>query len=360
MPIDVLRPCDLSAADVAAWTGLQDVRPSWDSPYLAPGWARAVERAWSTRANQIQVAVLRDGAQAVGFLPFRRRGRTAMACGAPMCDYQDLLMPLGHQVDPQDLLAAMGVDRMDFSHLLADSPVFAPYLQGASPSHIIDVQHGYAAYEAERKAAGSGLLKDIDKKRRKAGRDLGEVTFTAYERGRGAFDTLVKWKREQYRATGQTDIFNTPWTLSLIRQLFESRDPDHGGILFTLHFGDRLAAVHFHLRGRHSLHGWLIAHDAGFERYSPGMILFQSILRWMDGTPFDHLDLGTGDYRFKQQLANSCHTVGHGFIGAFNAATLVRSAEYGVRQAMERLPLGAVSALPGKAMRRLDLLRGLR
>jgi hypothetical protein len=31
-----------------------------------------------------------------------------------------------------------------------------------------------------------------------------------------------------------------------------------------------------------------------------------------------------------------------------------------VRCAAEALPLGAVSALPGKAMRRIDLIRGLR
>ena len=37
----------------------------------APGWARAVERAWADKSNQIQVAVVRDGAQAVGPLRFK-------------------------------------------------------------------------------------------------------------------------------------------------------------------------------------------------------------------------------------------------------------------------------------------------
>jgi hypothetical protein len=40
-------------------------------------------------------------------------------------------------------------------------------------------------------------------------------------------------------------------------------------------------------------------------------------------------------------------------------ATLVRAAEYGVRRAAEALPLGRASQWPGKAMRRLDLLRAL-
>ena len=37
-----------------------------------------------------------------------------------------------------------------------------------------------------------------------------------------------------------------------------------------------------------------------------------------------------------------------------------REAQYGVRNAAENLPLGPISALPGKAMRRLDQWRGLR
>jgi hypothetical protein len=38
----------------------------------------------------------------------------------------------------------------------------------------------------------------------------------------------------------------------------------------------------------------------------------------------------------------------------------MREAQYGVRAAAERLPWPQVSVLPAKAMRRLDLWRGLR
>jgi CelD/BcsL family acetyltransferase involved in cellulose biosynthesis len=203
------------------------------------------------------------------------------------------------------------------------------------------------------------VLKDIDKRRRKLEREEGPISFTAHSRSLAAFDQLIEWKRRQYRATGQTDIFDTFWTLRLLRDLLDGRDPEFGGVLFTLHVGDRLAAAHFDLRGRQTLHAWIIAHDEAFERYSPGLILFGDILRWMDQSPFKVLDLGAGDYRFKQQLSNARRQVGHGFIGRPSPASLVRTAEYGVRAAAERLPLGPVSALPGKAMRRLDLWRGL-
>jgi CelD/BcsL family acetyltransferase involved in cellulose biosynthesis len=80
----------------------------------------------------------------------------------------------------------------------------------------------------------------------------------------------------------------------------------------------------------------------------------------MSNSPYWRLDLGAGDYRFKRELANVITPVSHGFIGAASPAALVRQAAYALRQAAESLPLGPVSELPGKAMRRLDLIRGLR
>jgi hypothetical protein len=38
----------------------------------------------------------------------------------------------------------------------------------------------------------------------------------------------------------------------------------------------------------------------------------------------------------------------------------MREAAYRLRHTAERLPLGAVSMLPGKAMQHADLMRGLR
>ena len=76
-------------------------------------------------------------------------------------------------------------------------------------------------------------------------------------------------------------------------------------------------------------------------------------------TAFERLDLGPGDYQFKRSLANTGQWVTHGFVGLPSPSSLVREAAYGVRAAAEALPLGRVSALPGKAMRRLDVLRGL-
>jgi CelD/BcsL family acetyltransferase involved in cellulose biosynthesis len=277
-----------------------------------------------------------------------------------MCDYQALVAEPGIAVSAEDIVRALGVQRFDYSHWIQGVVPFSAISKGRDCSHVIDVSNGYAAYQAERKAAGVGLLKDCDRKTRKAEREIGPVVFNPYSRSEADFERLIELKRSQYKASNQTDIFETDWTKRLLSGLRSSRDPNFGGMLSTLHMGDRLAAVQLNLRGRHTIHSWIIAHDPEFERYSPGLLLFQSILRWMDETPHRRLDLGPGDYRFKLELANARQWVTYGAAGVPSPALWAREAVYGLRQAAEALPLGPVSALPGKAMRRIDRMRALR
>lgn len=362
MKIDVVRPWELTAFAVERWAALQAADPALESPFLSPHWARAVARAQgpSTGDRGLRVAVLGGMEDPKGFLAVRVGAFTAMPAGAPMNDYQGLVAEPGLTVDPRELVSALGVGRLDFSHMLEDQALFAPHMKGVELSRIIDVGGGYAAYEADKRAAGVSALKDIDKKRRKVEREVGPVRFTAFSRNKGDFDQLIAWKQQAWKATGQTDLFDAGWPLRLVRGLFASRDPDFGGVLFTLHIGDKLAAAQLDIRGGATVHSWIIGHDAAFDRYSPGMMLFQDILRWMDDVPYSRLDLGAGDYRFKRELANREVGVAHGFVGGLSAAAMMREAAYGLRRVAESLPLGPVSELPGKAMRRIDVLRGLR
>ena len=360
MRIEVVRPSGMTIADQAAWSSLQHADPALDSPFLSPHWAEAVERAQRRDRGEVMVAVVRDAGQARGFFPVRLTGPTAMAAGAPMNDYQALVADPGVRLDARRLVEALGVQRLDFSFMLSDQATFAPHMRGQARSYVLNLEAGYEAYAGQRRLDGSGLVKDLDRRRRKAERETGGVVFTAHSRSTTDFERLIGWKSAQMHATGQTDIFRTAWTVRLMRDLFARRDPDFGGVLFTLHMGGELAAAQFNLRGRRTIHAWIIAYNAEFEHYSPGLLLFQDIARWMDHMPFDQLDLGAGDYRFKHQLANAHRTVAHGFVGLPSPQSLLRQAQYGVREAAERLPLGRISALPGKAMRRLDQWRGLR
>ncbi len=360
LEVDVLRPQFVPAEMLARWRELQRLEGAWDSPFLSPYWPRAVERAQDGVDRGLRILILMEQGRPQGFMAVRAGPYTAMPAGAPMSDYEAVVADPELEVDPERLLKALGVQRFDFTHMLGSQSAFAPFAKGRQVSWVVDVAGGYEAYAAERRAAGSTALKDLDKKRRKAEREAGPLRFTAESPERGELERLVELKREQYRGTGQTDVFAAGWPHRLVRNLMSVREPGFGGALFTLHMGDELAAAQFHLMGEHTVHTWIVAHEPKFERYSPGLLLFQDILRWMDATPYDRMDFGYGDYRFKRELSNANLELMHGFVGRPSAATLVRGAAYGVRRAAESLPLGPVSALPGKAMRRLDLIRGLR
>lgn len=360
MEIDIVRPQSLSPVLAATWRTMQGRRADWDSPFLSPDWPAAVERAERGCDRGVRIAVMHEAGEPQGFIAVRVGAFAAMAAGAPLCDYQGLVAAPAVRLDPRALVRALGVGRFDFTHMLQSEPAFLPYAQGSAASWIVDLPDGYDAYAASRREAGVTALKDLDKKRRKAEREAGPLVFTAASQARADFDRLFAWKREQYRATGQVDVFAADWPRVLMSDLFEAPAGAFGGRLFTLHMGEALAAAQFHLMGVGVIHAWMIAHDARFERYSPGLLLFQDILKWMDAGPRRRLDLGQGDYRFKRELANTSQALTHGFVGTPSPAAFLRGAAYGVRRAAEALPLGAVSALPGKAMRRLDLMRGLR
>jgi CelD/BcsL family acetyltransferase involved in cellulose biosynthesis len=360
MRIDVVRPSDLTGEERARWRTLQARAGSdYSSPFLSPDWAIAVDQALGRFRDACQVAVMREDDRAVGFFAARVGRAVALPAGAPLCDYQGVVAEAGLKVDPRRIVEAFGVQRIDFTHMVEHDRAFGALGQGRDDFYAVDVSAGWDAYEQGRREAGTDILKDIARKRRKLEREVGPLTFAAFSRSRVDFERTLEWKRAQFARTNQTDPTATPWVRVLLEQLFESRDPEFGGALFTLHAGDRLAAAQFNLRGGGSINAWFISHDEALERYSPGLVMWGDLLRWMAESPYRTLDLGPVAYRFKDRLANRTRGIVHGFAGRPGAATLVRAAEYGVRRAAEALPLGKLSELPGKAMRRLDRMRAL-
>jgi|LakMenEpi03Aug12_release.lakeMendotaPanAssembly.Ray.scaffolds.fasta_scaffold317664_2 CelD/BcsL family acetyltransferase involved in cellulose biosynthesis len=360
MQIDVLAPSDLTAQDRAAWRAFQAADAELASPYLSPDWVDILNGAGGPDARHLKVLRLRLAGEALGFLAVRAGAFTAMAPGAPFCDYMGLVAAPGLRVDPRDLVRALKVARLDLHNVPSTQVVFADRLQGLEPSHIVDLSQGFDAYVAERKAAGVGLLQDCAKKARKFEREVGPLSFEAMSTDEAAFDQLFAWKIEQLAATGQPALFAPAWPLAMMREVFARREVAVGGALFTLKTGDQLLAANLCFRAPGVLHVWMIAHDDAHSRYSTGLLLIADILRWAGSNGVREIDFGPGDYRFKQQLANRQRLTGHGFVGLTAPATLVRAAEYRLRGLAEALPLGRYSELPGKAMRRLDRWRALR
>ena len=358
MDIEVVRPERLADADAQRWSELRRASGQ-TSPFLSPDWVLECARAGGPDTRRARIAILREQGRPVGFLPARLSRFAAQPVGAPMCDYQAATVEIGRDFDPRDAVKALGVHRLDFDTQLVNQAGISPFIRGRTVSHVVCLRAGYDAYAASRRAAGSDVLQDCAKKRRKIGRELGELRFTAASTDRSAFEQLIAWKREKYAETRQTDLFDTAWPFRLLQNLWSAPQGEIRGLLFTLHAGERLLATHYALSDGQALHAWFIAHDEGAARYSPGMVLIGDILRWADRQGYQEFDLGAGGYRFKHSLANLQREVAFGYVGRPSPATAFRAAAYGVREAAERLPLGRASQWPGKAMRRIDIWRGL-
>ena len=359
MRVESIDPSALSDSDIAAWRSCLAADPELSSPYLTPDWAKLV----AAHRNDVRVAVWRDAAsEAVGFLPVQRCGDfAALPAGGPICDYQALVAKPGVTLDLAAAPKALAVGRIDLTAGLVNNAV-GSRLMTSDAGHVVRFDDGYQAWCTQRLAADTKTIVKTQKKLAKMTRNLGgEVTFDAFSTDAAAFETLMAWKREQMRRTGVRDIFEHAWIDGVVRGVFAApaSDPHFGGAMFVLRVKGQPAAVLFCLRAEKALHAWYVAYDTQWAAYSPGLIVFIEAIRAASEAGYTELDLGPGDYQFKESLANASRPVGAGFIAGQGLSPAIKAAQFQVRSLVESLPVGRVRQWPAKAMRRLDIARGL-
>lgn len=357
MRVDCVNPLELAPADIASWQMFLVNQPEFSSPYLTPEWAQAVAR----QRGDACVAIFRDGERTVGFLPVQRTSAfAAVPIGGPVCDYQALIGPSHTNLDLAEAARALGVGRIDLTAGLRDSAL-AQHLITEDVGHVASFPNGWEEWRQAREDAGSKIVARARKKYAKLMRDFPRtVEFEPFSTDALAFDQLITWKREQMQRTGVTDIFALDWVNKLIRSTFETpATASFGGAMFVLRLERRPAAVLYCLSARSSLHAWFVAYNPRLSEYSPGLVLFVEAIRAAAEAGYGEMDLGPGDYRFKESLGNVKRPIGAGFIGRPGLPAAFRAAEFQLRQLVESLPVGKYRDYPARAMRRLDIHRGL-
>jgi CelD/BcsL family acetyltransferase involved in cellulose biosynthesis len=346
--LETIHPNELGPAEIDRWR--QHARDGLRSPYLTPEWARMIGDA----RDDARVCVIEDGR---GFLGAQKLSRfSAMGLGAPIADYQGLVGEEGLQVDPRALCRALGVGRIDLANA-APGALLKP--AGADGSWIAEVSGGRELYEAALKQRRAEFVRQMDKKTRKFAREHGPLEFRSPSRERADFETLIEWKNAQLVRTGQPQTWAKPWVRQTLDACFDARDPDFGGVFFTLHANDKLAAAAFCLKSARVLHLWLLGHDSAYDNHSPGVQLARHIIHWAAEKNLVEVDFGTGDYQYKRQLSTTQRMLDRGVIAGVSFSGAMRHAAHGLRARLEGLPQPRLAALPGKAMRRLDLMRAL-
>jgi CelD/BcsL family acetyltransferase involved in cellulose biosynthesis len=227
VPAESLTP-DLEAA----WEGFRAADPALVSPFFAAGFCRCVARV---RPNT-SVAVVRDGNDLVGFLPFHRnRFGIGKALAYLYGDYHGLVARPGAAVDAAAVVRACGLRTFDFLYVPSAQRAFAPHVRRAEPSPVVRL----AAYQ-ERAADW--------RKQRRLERELGPVEFRAHDPDRAAYALLCRWKAKQCARTGFPDMLAATWLRDLLWEAATAESAGFRGALSTLRAGGRVVAVHAGLR----------------------------------------------------------------------------------------------------------------
>jgi CelD/BcsL family acetyltransferase involved in cellulose biosynthesis len=310
MRATVVHPCELGAGELEEWRRLQRAVPSFDNPFLSPDFAVAV----SLVRPRARVAVLTDGAEVVGFLPFER-GRLGhgVPIAAGLTDGQGLVHASGLDWDLRKLLRLCGLPVWEFDHLLEGQTLFDTSRMIRFPSPVINLSGGYEPYLRARRAA-SARLRDLPPRQRRLAREVGPVSFVFDEKDSEVLRTLLAWKSAQYRRTGRSDRFAQAWIVALVEQLAATRADTCTGRLSVLYAGSRPVAAHFGVASTRVLPTWFPAHDPQFACHSPGLLLHLGMAEAAAAQGIERMDLGRGPEDHKDWLKTSDASVGEGRI----------------------------------------------
>jgi CelD/BcsL family acetyltransferase involved in cellulose biosynthesis len=310
--VRVVRPGDLGEAERMAWRACQRDDPSLASPFLAPEFALAVDGV----RDDARVAVVESPGRAPMFFAFSLDGDVGAPIGATISDAQALIGRGADDVDPRALVRAAGMATWRFDHLVSSQRAFVPYHTALHASPIADLSGGHDRYLAAVRGNSKDVLAQTARRRRKLGRDVGDVEFAWADPDDGALDALFAWKSAQYRATGVWDRFDQPWIVDVVRELARTECEGLTGVTSTLRAGDALVAVHFGLLGRDRLAWWFPAYDPGYASYSPGLVLLLDLIGEAALRELPLVDLGRGEHHYKLRVATGSYDVAEGVVPA--------------------------------------------
>ena len=322
-------PEELTAAQWSLWLHLQEQTGVYESPYFRPEFTQAVAAV----RDDVEVAVLVQDRQTVGFFPFQR-GKLGLGrpVGGKLSDYHGPLVREGVTFDPQELIADCHLASFDFDHFRAATTSFDSAITIRDKSPQMELTEGFEAFIRGRREAGSETVHRQGQKTRKLAREVGPLEFAFDATDEEAFDLLREWKSSQLKRTGLTDFFSFPWTKELVAKLREHRGQQFSAPFSVLRAGDKVAAVCLSLRSRGVLHSWFTAYNPDLHNYSPGLTLFLRLAEEAAALGIRKIDLGRGEERYKWSLASTSVEVCEGSVSSRSLATLVRA---GWRQTRE-------------------------
>ncbi len=309
MRYTVIKGRELSEALATRWAEIQSNHAVFASPYFRPEYIQALAAA----RDDLRICILQSSDGVVGFFPFHHGcGGMGRPAGLKLSDHHAVIVEPDAKWTVSELLHGCGLVRWEFDHLAAEQAQWSDCHRRIDPSPIIETACGYEAYEAGRTKRQRKHLQDTLRRMRKFERERGPLRFVVDTHDAAVFDAMLRWKREQCRATGVVDFLGLPWTTDFIRRIHAQGGADFGGTLSALYVGDDLAAVHFAIRSRTVWHSWFPAYDDAFRQYAPGLILLVHMITHACEEELAYIDLGKGMAPYKENFMSGVIPVAEG------------------------------------------------
>lgn len=309
--VRLVSPRELSAAELSAWSDIQQANDALDSPFLRPEFTQAVDAVRS----DVEVGILENDGRPIGFFPFQRCGENAaQAVGGRLSDLQAVIVAEETHWSALELLRGCGLRTWYFDHLIQSQQPLQQFHWNQVESPCLDLRDGFLAYCEHLRSQRSQQLPQIMRKTRKLQREVGAVRLVVHSEEDLPVNSLFQWKSEQYRRTGRLDIFRYGWVVELLHRIRSMRTNGLRGMLSTLYAGNRIAAVHLGISSGRVLHWWFPAYNQELARYSPGLILLLELAKASESLGIKRIDLGKGDERYKASLRNNAILLAEGAV----------------------------------------------
>lgn len=332
MKCTLISPSALTPHDLDRWIAMQQGDSRFDSPFFRPEFVADVAAVRS----DVHIARLESNDN-VGFLPLHiENGKVGRSPAATMSDFEGALMPGDMALDVDSLLSNSGMSAWRFHHLIAEQHGCEQATWATCENPYLDLSDGFDAYRDERRKSRGRLIKEIERKLRKAERELASVDFTFDDRDPAALDWIVDQKSRQLAARGEWNFLTVPWAVPLYRQTLTHREPTYRGLISTLRHDGEIVAAHMGLQSRHVLHAWTHVFDPAVSQHSPGMVMLYLLAQAAAENGVTRIDLGRGDEGYKSRFANGALLLSEGAAESRLLPRLARRVWYASRETVRQ------------------------
>jgi len=297
MRIEVVPISELSEDMRNRWLEIQSFNSNLMGPCFHPDLFLAVGKF----CQNVYVALLYEKNDLMGFLPYLRNRRLSTAQTIDFCDYQAIIGPKSHHWEVEKILKRIGLRSWDCNSLVDYENIRSTRMHGEVRGAMrVDLSDGYDGYLLDKKQARV-KFEGLARKKRSMEAGFGPIRFEPVCNDREVLHRMLSWKTIRHRR----DLVWKKLATDLLEHFCYSNSSSIKGVLSALFVENRLLAAFFGMRYQGVLHSLVCAFNPDFEKFSPGLILWQNLISEHEQLQYRILDFGPSDHKYKRYFSNS-------------------------------------------------------